>query len=301
MVAEGEKIALRDFFWVACMDPWLTQLPTGYDAKYTLPARKCHRQVVDLVRAFEWYLICQFECRRRGTGRMWKVGQSRWLGCWVALALVLTVGCSRRVGVPAGDAGKTAVEKDKGKELPFHQDAEAGTAGGAEPSIGTQESGQNPDSSGLPFRATSYPSLPAGTLLTVRLGVPLSSAEVGANRAFSGVIDEEVVIDGNALVPPGAKVLGRVEGARSADGGRKSGYVRLTLDSITIDRRQTTIHTASLFARGDLSGSPGDGALPRPQAIRLEKGHRLIFRLTAPATPAGPDIGVTSTALPNAQ
>lgn len=203
------------------------------------------------------------------------------------------------MAVPAGDAGKAAVEKDK--QLPFHQDAEAVAAGGAEPSIGTQESGQNPGSGDLPFRTSSYPSLPAGTLLTVRLGDPLSSAEEGTNRAFSGVIDEAVVIDGNVLVPPGAKVQGRVEGAKSADGGHKTGYVRLTLDSITIARRQTTVHTASLFARGDLIGSPANGALPRPQAIRLEKGHRLTFRLTSPATPAGPDIGVTSTALPSTQ
>lgn len=219
----------------------------------------------------------------------------RWFLGSALLALALALGCSRPAGFRAGDAGNASAEKEK--KLPFHQSAEGSVAN--EPGADAEETGQNRGvANGLPFRTAVSPSLPVGTLLTVRLVDAVSSAEVDINKAFFGVIEDPVVMDGSVLVPSGTSVRGRVEAAQSSDGTRNKGYIRLILDSITIDGKKTPLHTASLFARGDelrrsaLSASPDATADVMPRVIRLEKGRRLIFRLTAPVGPVGSEIGL---------
>jgi hypothetical protein len=238
---------------------------------------------------------------------IWKIGKSRWLDGSVLLALALASGCSRPSSVHANDSANPSSDSGKEKRVPFHPDA--GAASDAGPGVARQQPSQNSSAAnGLPFRMTSSPTLPVGTLLTVKLGVALSSAEVGANQIFSGVIEEPIMSEGNVLVPLGTSVEGRVESARSSNGRPHTGYVRLTLDSITIEGKQTPLHTASLFARGDLVrradlSAIGDaGPKGAPGEIRLEKGHRLIFRLTAPAVPSDSEVGTSSeTTLPSSE
>jgi hypothetical protein len=103
-----------------------------------------------------------------------------------------------------------------------------------------------------------------------------------ATGRFEGIIDEPVTVDGNILVPPGARVGGRVESARSSK-VKGNGFVRVTLDSIAIAGKDLHLQTSSLFARGH-----GMGHGPTIYAITLEKGRRLTFRLTEPAYVAQP-------------
>jgi hypothetical protein len=140
-----------------------------------------------------------------------------------------------------------------------------------------------------PFTSPISPSLPAGTLLTVRLQNSLSSLGVRAGKIFSAVVDEPVVIDGNILVGRGTGVSGRVESAQTSPPTRNSASLRLILDSITIKGKQWPLQTASLFARGapgeghNLSIASGLGEAPYsvgPTTVRLKKGRRLTFRLT---------------------
>ena len=133
---------------------------------------------------------------------------------------------------------------------------------------------------GLPFRDDQ--SLPAGTLLTVRLKSPITAENPGPSGTFEAIVDEPLVIEGNTLIPRGAIAAGRVEAARSSQMKRNRGYVRLILDSIDVSGRDLPVQTSSLFARGnfgDPGGVEGDGSAP---VIHLEKGRRLTFRLTEP-------------------
>ena len=114
------------------------------------------------------------------------------------------------------------------------------------------DNGLNPET-GLPFHNPQ--SLPAGTLLTVRLKNPISADDPGANARFDAVVDEPVVIEGNRLVPRGATVAGRVESARASNVRRNRGYVRLMLDSIHVAGVNLPIQTSSLFVRGNSGDS----------------------------------------------
>jgi hypothetical protein len=212
------------------------------------------------------------------------MGKSRWLRCGLVAAIfafVLTTGCSR----PAGS------NQTKDRNLPFHQEAQSNPDAAISDQSQTQNPGTNrgndePQPSPAPFDRVGPWDLPAGTLLTVRLRDPLASSNLDAGRGFVAVVDEPIIVEGKAVVAMGSVVHGRVESARASDGKRDAGYMRLTLDSVTISRRQVSLQTASLFARGSAREGPSlsdgsSGAASRLKTIRLGKGRRLTFRLTS--------------------
>jgi hypothetical protein len=201
---------------------------------------------------------------------------------FVLLALICSLGCSR----PAGF--RSTAQSDT-RELPFHQDSSGDSGATTSPNGGSgSRSKSQPADPALPFDASAQ-TLPAGTLLTVRLENTLSSAKLDSGRTFAAVVDEPVLIGGVAVLPTGTSVQGRVESAHSS-AVRDTSYVRLALDSIVIGGKDIPLHTSSLFARAsareaaELSDAPvGDTAdLARAGTIRLKKGRRLTFRLTSP-------------------
>ncbi len=186
----------------------------------------------------------------------------------VLLALFGAVGCAPPDGLPSAD-GTSQPEQHK---VPFHE------ADGKAPSpnsVLTQDKGPTPETD-LPFQEAQ--SLPAGTLLTVRTKSPISAENPEANGTFEAMVDQPVVVEGNQLVPLGAMVSGRVESARASNLRRSSGYVRLTLESVHLAGSNVPVQTSSLFVRGRASLTSG----PHSQVVRLERGRRLVFRLTEP-------------------
>lgn len=182
------------------------------------------------------------------------------------LSLLLLAGCSRPAGV-AADAS-TSTEQ----QVPFHEDGSTTASSANVTPISKKDEVQKPETE-LPFRDTE--SLPAGTLLTVRLRSPISAENPMAKGTFEAVLDEPVVSEGNTLVPRGIIVAGRVESAHASKVKRNRGYVRLTLDSIDLAGKDLPIQTSSLFARGIAPDTD-------PSAVTLEKGRRLTFRLAEP-------------------
>ena len=198
---------------------------------------------------------------------VWLTGRT--IGVLLLFALTWT-GCSRPAGVRSADGGAAAGQPQS--PLP---------EGGSAKAVSHPEATPVADGTGL---ATDVPfhdpqSLPAGTLLTVRLKTPVSSDSPGASRTFKAVVDEPVVVEGTTLVPRGANVAGRIESARSSTMKQNRGYVRLTLDLVAVQGQDLPVRTTSLFARG-ASGSPRAGQATRP--VSLEEGRRLTFRLSDP-------------------
>jgi hypothetical protein len=199
----------------------------------------------------------------------------RGLMIWlVLLSLLWGAGCSRPDGLGS------AAPADQ-HPVPFHDgDSKAPGSSNAGAPSAAQDKGQKPEGD-LPFR--DLQSLPAGTLLTVRLKSSVSADNPDASGTFEAVVDEPVTIEGYTLVPRGAGVAGRVESARASSASalaskvKGNGYFRVTLDSLDIAGKELRLQTSSLFARGNAAGR--DAALG---LITLEKGRRLTFRLTEP-------------------
>jgi hypothetical protein len=184
----------------------------------------------------------------------------------VCLALGLSLGqsCARSEPVHPSAAGSPASEQN----LPFHPETDQASASeGAHPAV-------SPDpklTSTLPFGPHAR-ILPSGTLVTVQLENTLSTNKVRAGDAFAASVAAPLAIDGDRLIEPGTAAAGHIESVRSQAG---SGYFQLTLNAITVEGRPVSLQTSSLFARGTVQ---------QPDGLRVQKGHRLTFRLTSPVT-----------------
>lgn len=213
--------------------------------------------------------------------KMARLRITRYRAATVALcfALGLAQGCSRSQPVSPGDASASTGAQ---QHLPFHSEIQQSPAG---KSINPA----SPDpklSTSLPFRTALRPQvLPAGTLLTVQLENALSAASVHAGDAFAASLAAPLVSEGNTLIERGAELTGRIEAAQSRHG---SGYVQLTLSGITVEGTMLTVQTSSLFARGagrklkvSSKSNPSNQILG---GVRVPRGRRLTFRLTAPVT-----------------
>lgn len=175
--------------------------------------------------------------------------------------LALAAGCSRSLRVPNE-------ESSQADQAPFRA---TGAANGTLPAA--RQDG-HPEEGVLPFQDGQ--SIPAGTLLTVRLKGTLTSAATAGNDVFEAVVDQPVVIDGNTIVPRGTGVTGKVESARISAVQPERGYLRLALQCVHLGGVDVPVQTASLFAR------PGPSPDPQASTVRLEDGRRLTFRLMEP-------------------
>jgi len=236
-------------------------------------------------------------CRRRDCFR------SRFAWILLSFALSITPGCSRPDVFHWTDTG--ANSPATAPNLPFHPDPEHATDDNARPAL--PEDGKTATTT--PFRAAGrlgpY-TLPAGTLITVRLESSLAISQVRAGDTFLASVSGPITVDGNIVVEGGAPVSGRVESAQpSVDGPgltRDRGFVRLTLNSLTLDGSVLPLQTSSLFARGTWQSNPHSISMRADAAsgsFQVQQGRRLTFRLTAPLTFTAPN-SIANRQLPGA-
>jgi hypothetical protein len=151
------------------------------------------------------------------------------------------------------------------QNLPFHQNPDHATDDSAHPEVPADRS----SSSSTPFRTGSHSnahSLPAGTLITVRLDSSLPISRVRAGDTFSASLAGPVTMDGDTAIERGTPVSGCVESAQPAVDrpgfSPDPGFLRLILKTVTVDGSTLALQTSSLFAKGTLQpmvGSVADG------------------------------------------
>jgi len=204
------------------------------------------------------------------------------------LALGLSQGCARSERLKPGTAsGSSSGSK---QQLPFHADVQQAAASDS-PDSANSPNPKSPSTLPLPFPTASRTRvLPPGTLLTVELEDSLSTAKVRAGDAFAASVAAPLVVEGETVIERGAEVAGRVEAAQSRPG---SGYVRLTLNEVTVGGAPVTVQTSSLFARGTAkklsvssrnNPSSNNQSAQQSGGVRVPRGRRLTFRLIAPVT-----------------
>jgi len=134
------------------------------------------------------------------------------------------------------------------------------------PAVATDNSG----SQQLPFTESKPLVVPANTAIYVRLQQSISSATAQSGQNFSAVLDEPLVVDGQTLAPRGTAVTGKVVSARESGHLHNSGYLRITLSSMTVNGKSVPLQTNSMFVTGGsykkrnlafVGGGAGGGAL----------------------------------------
>lgn len=140
---------------------------------------------------------------------------------------------------------------------------------GAQPPSNPVTTADNSDQK-LPFTESKPAVIPASTAIYVRLQQALSSRTAQPGEKFSAVLDEPLMVDDQAVAPKGAPVEGRVVAARDSGRLHNSGYLRITLCSITVNGKSIPLQTNSMFVSGGtykkrnlafIGGGAGGGAL----------------------------------------
>lgn len=88
--------------------------------------------------------------------------------------------------------------------------------------------------------------VPAGTVLTVRLGAPLSSKSSQSGQSFPATLAQPVSVGGRHAIPEGAPATGTVVTAKAKGKIKGSGQLDLALTSITVRGRTYPIQTRVL-------------------------------------------------------
>jgi hypothetical protein len=105
-----------------------------------------------------------------------------------------------------------------------------------------------------PPREPHRVTIPAGTLLTVRLGETLSSDRNRPGDSFSATLDQPLVIDGFEIATRGARAHGKVLDAQPA--GRVKGVSELAIQLVklhTSDGQDVTLSTQRFAKEGPTS------------------------------------------------
>lgn len=111
-----------------------------------------------------------------------------------------------------------------------------------------------------PRRAPKTVTLPAGTLVTVRLRDTLSSERQSADDAFFATLDAPLIAEGFVIAEKGAMVRGRVTEATAAGRVKGRAALALQLDELnTADGQKVSIRTDA-FRHEAESGVKGDVA-----------------------------------------
>jgi hypothetical protein len=112
--------------------------------------------------------------------------------------------------------------------------------------------------------------IPAGTVITVRLGESIGSKISQAGQTFTASVANPVEVDGKAIIPAGAAASGVVVDAKPLGRFKGAASLRVKLTSVTVNGADRPIETSSVVraAKGKgkrtatmIGGGAGLGAL----------------------------------------
>jgi hypothetical protein len=123
------------------------------------------------------------------------------------------------------------------------QQANNGTANGGSAMNGTKAA---PPAGMKPAGAVNAgPTVvPAGTVLTVRLGETLGSKASSSGQGFSATLAEPLMIDGKEVAPRGAAAAGTVVDAQPLGKFKGGAKLDLRLTSLTLNGQQVAVNTS---------------------------------------------------------
>jgi hypothetical protein len=167
------------------------------------------------------------------------------------LALFFLIGCASKPATPASSTENPNAAGDN---------AASGAAG-------------SKSAAGKPVASKPVPqtiTIPAGTVITVRLGETLSSKSSSAGQGFSATVAEPVVVEGRTVIERGAAARGTVVEAKGMGHFKGGALLEVRLNAVTINGRETSVDTGMVArsvsgkgkrSAGFIGGGAGAGAL----------------------------------------
>ncbi|HKV93866.1 MAG TPA: hypothetical protein VJW20_15070 [Candidatus Angelobacter sp.] len=175
-------------------------------------------------------------------------------------ALCFVLGCSHSPSTPATSSDNSSAANGG--------NSAGGNGSGA--GNGSAQGGSAPREARETKPAREAITIPAGTVITVRLGETLSSKTANAGDGFAATVARPVSVDGRTVIEQGAAARGSVVDAKSMGHFKGGALLEVKLDSVTIDGKETSIETGMVArsvagkgkrSAGFIGGGAGAGAL----------------------------------------
>ncbi|HWH60925.1 MAG TPA: hypothetical protein VN682_25085 [Terriglobales bacterium] len=141
--------------------------------------------------------------------------------------LALGIGCNK----PGSTNGDNSTQ---------NPDSSAAQQGGTD-----EQNGSGTGSQSAERRAPTAVTVPSGKVLTVRLSDAVGSKLSQAGQSFGGSLAKAVVVEGETVIPAGAKVSGEVVDAKPLGRFAGGALLQLRLNSVTIDGEEMPVQTAT--------------------------------------------------------
>jgi hypothetical protein len=119
-------------------------------------------------------------------------------------------------------------------------------------------------------RSSELVTVPAGTLIEVRLEQTLASDQNSSGDRFQATVVHPITVSGKPVIPPGARVEGVILGAHESGNLKGVARLHLALDSVELNGASYEIHTGDVARYGPnhkkrnweyIGGGAGGGAL----------------------------------------
>jgi hypothetical protein len=167
------------------------------------------------------------------------------------LALCFVLGCASKPATPASSA----------------DNPNAANGGAANDAAGSNSANGKPVASKPVIQTIT---IPAGTVITVRLGETLSSKSSSSGQGFAATVAQPVVVDGKTVIERSAGARGTVVDAKSMGHFKGGALLEVRLSSVTINGKDTAVDTGMVErtasgkgkrSAGFIGGGAGAGAL----------------------------------------
>jgi hypothetical protein len=167
------------------------------------------------------------------------------------LALCFVLGCASKPATPASST----------------DNPNAANGGTANDAAGSNLANSKPAASKPVIQTIT---IPAGTVITVRLGEVLSSKSSSSGQGFAATVAQPVVVDGKTVIERRAGARGTVVDAKSMGHFKGGALLEVRLSSVTINGKDTAVDTGMVErtasgkgkrSAGFIGGGAGAGAL----------------------------------------
>jgi hypothetical protein len=103
-------------------------------------------------------------------------------------------------------------------------------------------------------RSSSAVTIPAGTRISVRTIDSIDSTKDRVGYRFQASLEEPLWVDGNAVIPKGAEVYGRLEASKEAGTFTGRSELKLSLTGIVVDGQTVPLVTGEYELSGNSKG-----------------------------------------------
>ncbi len=141
---------------------------------------------------------------------------------------------------------KPAAPPDSGSSTASPSSSDNSSAAPSGTTAGSGSAMSNTAMSNMKPEAPKPLVVPAGTVLTVRLGQTVGSKISSAGQTFTATLASPVVVDGKTAIPTGATASGTVVDAKPLGRFKGGASLQLRLTSVTVGGAEQSISTSSV-------------------------------------------------------